>query len=144
MPYFGSVTDSFQVSGFFTIAASATATALYVIMMGAIAGGLKPFNIKAQLGKDMFVLTWFATLFALAGSMFWLFSVCCCSGRSPYSHDKRGRNGVVAEKTPYTYERVQSPFGGAAYGDGQAVPLNNMSAQRDTAYEPYRHEPARD
>lgn len=131
-----------SVSAFFTLAASATATALYVILMGAISGGLKPFNIKATLGKDMFVITWFAVAFSLASGLFWLFSVCCCSGRSPYSHDKRGR-GTVAEKTPYTYERVESPYGGPSYGGGQAVPLNDMSANRETAYEPYRHETTR-
>lgn len=133
-------TNLSQVSAFFTVAAAATATALYVIMLGAINGGLKPFNVKASLGKDMFVIAWFAVAFALASGLFWLFSVCCCSGRSPYSHDNRGR-GIVAEKTPYTYERVESPYGGPSYG--QAVPLNNMSGHRDTAYEPYRHEATR-
>ncbi|KAL1957608.1 hypothetical protein VTO42DRAFT_5719 [Malbranchea cinnamomea] len=127
------------VASLFTIAATATATALYGVLAGAIRTGLKPFNIKATLGKDMFVITWFAVFFALAGGLFWLFSVCCCSGRSPYSHDNRGR-GILAEKTPYTYERVHSPYGGPAYGAGPSVPLNTMPAHRDAAYEPYRHE----
>ena len=128
-----------QVSSLFTAAAAITASVLYGIVVGAIKGGLKHFNIDAQMGKDMFVLLWFAVLFAVAGGMFWTFSVCCCSGRSPYNHGS-GRRGAVAEKTPYTYERVASPYGnhGANYG-GSSVPLNPMQPQHNTAYEPYRH-----
>jgi hypothetical protein len=107
--------------------------------MGGINTGLKPFNIKAALGRDMFVLFWLAVIFAVSGGMFWLLSVCCCSGRSPYNRDNR-RRGVTAEKTPYTYERVASPYGGNM--GGSAVPLTTMqpAPQRETAYEPYRHE----
>ncbi|WEW59664.1 WD repeat-containing protein 6 [Emydomyces testavorans] len=128
-----------SVSALFTILASITATALYGIITGAINGGLKPFNIKASLGNRMFTITWLATLFAFFGGIFWLFSVCCCSGRSPFDHrDRKGRRGMVAEKTPYTYERVASPYGDKNMG-GSSVPLNPMPPQQGASYEPYRH-----
>ncbi|EAS29293.3 uncharacterized protein CIMG_08039 [Coccidioides immitis RS] len=129
------------ISTLFTILASITASALYGILAGAINGGLKPFNIKASLGGRMFAITWLATLFAVAGGVFWLFSVCCCSGRSPYDHrDRKARRGMVAEKTPYTYERVASPYGGHNMG-ASATPLNPMTPAQGSGFEPYRHDP---
>lgn len=125
------------VASLFTILASVTASALYGILTGAIKGGLKDLKITASMGGRMFAITWIAVAFTVAAGIFWIFSVCCCSGRSPYNHkDKRGR-GVVAEKTPYTYERVTSPYGNPA--PGQNVPMHNMPARQDMAYEPYRH-----
>ncbi|PGH13897.1 hypothetical protein AJ80_06166 [Polytolypa hystricis UAMH7299] len=124
----------------FTFAASITATAMYAVIIGAINTGLKDFKIKSFLGRDIFILTWLAAAFSLASGLFWLFSVCCCSGRSPYNHkDKRSRQ-TTAEKTPYTYERVSSPYGGPQQHPS-AMPLNPMPAanQRDMAYEPFRH-----
>jgi len=61
--------------------------------------------------------------------------------RSPYNPGGKDARRTRAEKTPYTYERVGSPYLGPQ--GGQAVPLTNMgggaqSAQRRTAYEPFR------
>lgn len=138
---FQSLTFVYQVSVVFTVAASATSSALFGILVGALKTGLKPFDIHADMGSRMFAATWLASAFSVAGGLFWLFSVCCCSGRSPFSHDDRkGRRGIVAEKAPYTYERVASPYqahpGAPA---GSSVPMHNMPPQ-DSAYEPYRHE----
>ena len=131
----------YQVAGLFTVAASATASVLFGVLVGAIQTGLKPFEIKATMGGRMFAITWLAAAFSLAGGFFWLFSVCCCSGRSPYSHDDRkGRRGIIAEKAPYTYERVASPYGPQTGAPaGSSVPLHNMPPQ-ESAYEPYRHD----
>lgn len=125
------------VSSFFIVAATVSATALYGVLIGAIDTSLKPYNIKAAFGRNMMVTTWLATLFSLAAGLFWLFSVCCCSGRSPYSHDNRKNKRVVVEKTPYTYERVGSPYRASV-----TAPAPGATAQpsRDVAYEPFRHE----
>jgi hypothetical protein len=124
------------VSSFFILAATVSATALYGVLIAAVNTGLKPYNIKAAFGRSMMITTWLATLFSLAAGLFWLFSVCCCSGRSPYSHDKKNKR-VVVEKTPYTYERVGSPYRGSA-----TVPAHGAAAptSRDMAYEPFRHD----
>jgi len=125
------------VSSIFIVAASASATALYGVLIAGVNTGLKPYNIRAAYGRDMLATTWLATLFSLAAGLFWLFSVCCCSGRSPYSHDNKKNKRVVVEKTPYTYERVGSPYRGSATtpAHGAAAPTT-----RDMAYEPFRHE----
>jgi hypothetical protein len=73
-------------------------------------------------------------------SQFWFLSVCCCSGRSPYNKnaERASRGKTRAEKTPYTYERVGSPYMGP--NAGQSVPLNSYGGAQPTgsAYEPFR------
>ncbi|KAK2749901.1 hypothetical protein FQN57_005318 [Myotisia sp. PD_48] len=127
------------VSTLFFIGAAGTATAIYATLVGAVKVSLKPFDIKASMGTRMLSIMWIGVVFSLASGLFWLFSVCCCSGRSPYSHGegKGKRRGVTAEKTPYTYERVTTPYGGAPQHPS-SVPLTSMAPNRETAYEPYR------
>ncbi|KAL5113898.1 hypothetical protein ACEQ8H_008219 [Pleosporales sp. CAS-2024a] len=113
----------------FIFAAAATATAVYAALAGVFETALKPYQIKATLGRQMLSVVWLAVAFSLASGLFWLFSVCCCSGKSP--HKK-----VSVEKTPYTYERVASP----------AFPAQQQSsglahAPSGTAYEPFRQKP---
>ncbi|EZF24357.1 hypothetical protein H112_03212 [Trichophyton rubrum D6] len=126
------------VATVFTIGGAATASVLYGTLVGAIKAGLKPFDIKADVGTRMLAIYWLGGLLTLAGGFFWLLSVCCCSGRSPYGH-RDDRRGITAEKTPYTYERVASPYG---VHPGSAVPMHNMPPHhtQDTAYEPFRHD----
>jgi len=121
------------VSSIFTLAASITATALYGTLTGTFNHALKKYGVKASMGKSMYVTTWLAVAFSCGAGLFWLISVCCCSGRS---NDKR----VKAEKTPYTYERVESPLVGHNVNQaGSSMPMRNMD-QRAVSYEPYRHE----
>ena len=160
-------------SALFTLAASGVATALFVTIDDVLNKFLKPYEVQSSLGGDVLRTTWAGTVFALGAGLFWLLSVCCCSGRSPWHKDERGygfrgvtgsgfnddggdgrgRRRIKVEKTPYTYERVGSPYLGPR--DSQhAVPLKDMRtgtfglgfgedvprAQRetDTAYEPFR------
>lgn len=118
----------------FFFAAAVTATAMYGTLVGVFESVLKPFNIKASMSRNMLATLWLGVAFALASGFFWLISTCCCSGRS----DKKK---VVVEKTPYTYERVASPYMGAS---GNAHPLHDLPAAAGhgtsgSAYEPFRH-----
>jgi len=119
------------------IAASATATALYGTLTATFNTVLKPYNIKAHLGNRMLGITWLAVAFSVGAGLFWLFSTCCCSGES--------KKRVKVEKTPYTYERVASPYMGAndAGHHDHGVPLQAMNRQSQGhtgAYEPFRHD----
>lgn len=95
------------------------------------------------MGKNIFVTTWLATAFALAASLFWVISTCCCSGRSPYNHSKRHKGGVTAEKAPYTYEPLgpngpsgtQAPYGPYTHDTSYPPP----PPTHGNAYEPFRH-----
>ncbi|KAL1631077.1 hypothetical protein SLS56_004603 [Neofusicoccum ribis] len=127
-----------SIATIFTIAASITASALYGTLVGTFNTVFKAYNIKASMGGKMMAITWLAVAFSLGAGLFWTLSTCCCSGKS----DRSGRKPTV-EKTPYTYERVHSPFGGAGAAHQQTgnVPLRDMQGNKaQTAYEPFRHD----
>ncbi|KAF2691895.1 hypothetical protein K458DRAFT_325620 [Lentithecium fluviatile CBS 122367] len=120
----------------FYFSAAVTATAMYGSLVAVFESVLKPYNIKATLGKNMLATLWLGVAFALASGFFWLISTCCCSGKSD-------RKKVVVEKTPYTYERVASPYMGAS---GNAHQMHDLPAHpvaghgtSGSAYEPFRH-----
>ncbi|KAF2703871.1 integral membrane protein-like protein [Pleomassaria siparia CBS 279.74] len=122
----------------FVFAAAITSTAIYSSMVGVFESALKPYNIHASLGKNMLTVVWLAVAFSTASGFFWTISICCCSGQSP--HKK-----VSVEKTPYTYERVASPYLGASAGGAQqghamgTLPTPAHGTSGNT-YEPFRHE----
>jgi len=92
----------------FTAAATITATALSAIIVGVFDSSLEHFGAHSSLGANMLAATWLAVVFSAGSTLFWLFSSCCCSGRSPYHGDRRGR---FREKYPYNYDPVQAPYG---------------------------------
>lgn len=128
--------------GIFMLIASVIATALFGTLKGVLNKDLEQnYGIEATFGNKVYVTTWVGTAFAVGAGFFWLLSVCCCTGRSPYNPGSKDARRTRAEKTPYTYERVGSPYLGPQ--GGQAVPLTNMGGsapnpQRQTAYEPFR------
>lgn len=128
------------VAFLFTAAASITATAMFAVLVAAFNTDLKQYGLHGSMGKNIYVATWIATAFAFAGPVFWLFSACCCSTRSPY-HGEHRRNRVMAEKAPYTYERVSGPYGGPAPAPTQPYGHHDVPMQtyRQDAYEPFRH-----
>ncbi|KAF7716841.1 Uncharacterized protein PECH_006980 [Penicillium ucsense] len=144
------VTTLFAVLAFlFTTAASVTATVLFSIFKSSLGPTLKAYGIQVSMGTNMFAATWLAVAFSLGALIFWTFSVCCCSGRSPYGHrnEIKSRN-LTNEKAPYTYEPLgagQTPYGHqqhtsypppVAHGGDLSKSHNN---QRSSAYEPFRH-----
>jgi len=117
----------------FIIAAAATATSVYGVLVGVFETALRDINIEASMGSQMLAVVWLAVAFGTASGLFWLLSTCCCSGKS--SNSKK----VSVEKTPYTYERVASPAFPAQHGQqhtGYAGPAHGQ--QQGTAYEPFR------
>lgn len=85
----------------------------------------------------MLTTTWLAVAFSFAATIFWLASICCCSGRSGVDRNTRTK-----------YERVESPYLGQSGNvhKGGSVPLAGgvglapERAGKSFAYEPYRHE----
>lgn len=116
--------------------ASIVATILFSTLAGSFNSVLKAYSIKATVGVAMLRVSWLAVAFSLGSGIFWFFSICCCSGRSPYGNRKDKR--VRVEKTPYTYERVGSPNLGH-HDNGSSVPLSNIGSRGNAgAYEPFR------
>jgi hypothetical protein len=145
-------TATTTLAGLSAIVASTIATALFATLDEAVnhtALG-KDLGISATLGQPILRITWLSVLFAAGAWIFWFFSICCCSTRSPYKSHRDGedRKRVKVEKTPYTYERVGSPYLGPR--DGQNVPLQSLGGssqgqyqapqyyQQQSAYEPFR------
>ncbi|KAF3004245.1 hypothetical protein E8E13_007590 [Curvularia kusanoi] len=117
-------------SSLFSIAAAATATGVYGVLTGVFHTALEPYNIEASMGNKMLQTMWLGVAFSIASGLFWLLSVCCCSGSS-------GHKKTVVEKTPYSYERVASPAFGQSGHQLQTAPAFKQG-QAGTAYEPYR------
>ena len=120
------------------LGASLTATILFSVLKAAFNDAFKSIGITASLGSKIYVVTWLAVAFSWGGGFFWLLSVCCCSGRSPYKTGKNESKRVKVERTPYTYERVGSPYLGPQQYQGQNVPLNDLGPPKHAAYEPFR------
>ncbi len=149
------------ISSFFVIAFALTSTILYATLTGTFNNALKKYNIHGNLGHSVYVDVWLAVAFSFGAGLFWLFSSCCCSGRSDRIKgygDGESRRKFRDQQGPYQYERVESPIrGGQGYGAPQkgyqsgpgfqapnahhGVPLGNVQT-RGTAYEPFRHEEA--
>lgn len=126
------------VSSIFVIGFALTATILYATLTGTFNDALKQYNVHGALGRDIYVWTWLAVLFSWGAGLFWLFSSCCCSGRSDrikgYNH--KGSYQPMPSPVP----GYQQPYGHeASYGQQSGVMMGNMGGKR-TAYEPYRHD----
>lgn len=93
---------------------------------------------------------WTGLAFSLFALSLWTFSICCCSGKSPYNHRGNAANNrplggpARVEKTPYNYERVGSSHGAApppAYANDDIktempqVPSAVASQSPKTAYD---------
>ncbi|CAG8898121.1 unnamed protein product [Penicillium egyptiacum] len=142
------------VSFLFTLGASLTSTIMFSIAKGSLGTALKVYGVEVDLGKNIYVATWLAVAFSLAATFFWMFSTCCCSGRSPYGHKDRHntRGSITAEKAPYTYEPIGAahpPFGSQQPQHGYStsypppphhndIPMTHHN-QQSSAYEPFRH-----
>jgi hypothetical protein len=133
---------TFLVSGFSTvavIAAAALSTVTAAVVVGAVSAVSK-YGVSASFNTSFLAISWLAVLLSLAGSLFWLFSICCCAPDRRERKDKhRSRAG---DEKPYgVYQRVSDPFlpnHGHAQGQelGYIPPTQPVNAER---YEPYSH-----
>lgn len=124
------VTIISTASSIFAIAAAATATGVYGVLTGVFRTALEDYEIEASMGNKMLQVMWLGVAFSIVSGLFWLLSVCCCSGSS-------GHKKALVEKTPYSYERVASPAFGQSGHQLQTAPAFKQG-QSGTAYEPYR------
>ena len=141
-------------SSVITIAAVGLTTGVYLALLGALRTLLDPYDVHIQLGSKAMIVMWLGVIFSWAATLFWLFSICCCSGASnPHHRNNKGGlwnaepkgqgygnygRGMKVEKTGGGYERVGSPYVG-----GDRVPLQPYPQQQtghtQAAYEPFRH-----
>ncbi|KAK9595365.1 hypothetical protein V6Z93_005130 [Aspergillus fumigatus] len=65
-----------------SFAATLTACLIYASLVGGLELLSSTLGIHASIGWKVVILASAATFLAFAGGVFWLMSVCCCSGRS--------------------------------------------------------------
>jgi hypothetical protein len=137
----------------FTILAAVTSTVLFSIVVGALNTAFKQYQITSSVGTKVMALDWLAVAFSLAASLFWVISICCCSGKSPYAKRDERRSKATDEAgnafLPFGQNRGYQPLGETGqqpYGaPGEHNPMEMQEfgtgpyKGRDTAYEPFRH-----
>ncbi|KAF8253742.1 hypothetical protein K440DRAFT_575643 [Wilcoxina mikolae CBS 423.85] len=117
----------------FLLTASLCSTILAYSLAGAYSKTVNLFGVRATVGKHFISTTWFCTAFAFAAAIFWMMSMCCCSGRTKNVMDNKGKaKGTKVERTGGGYERVASPY------QGTTTPLS-YGAKPVPGYEPMRH-----
>jgi hypothetical protein len=96
----------------FTAAASATSTAIFLVIRSGAGAILAAYGIRLFIGKHILAVTWIATFCSLVGLASWTLSVCCCAGH----HSRRERHPkiVVSGNSSYNYEPLGAravPYG---------------------------------
>lgn len=128
-----------------------TSTVLFAVLVKALNEVLEDYGIVLTQGRNALIAGWVGVAFSLAATFFWVFSICCCSGRSnphhksnkgglwnaepkgmgyrnddAFSVNRGGREGVKAEKTGGDYTRVASPYVGD-YENNDQLPLHDYA-----------------
>lgn len=144
---------TFLVASVATVAVcgfAALATAMSVVVVGAVEASAKFYGVKADFNTKYLAAVWIAAAFASAAGFFWMFTVCCCkpdhssrrSGRNRH-HDEAGEKLMpVGAYQPITDDHGY--HGGHNNNNRQSNPQygyapQQHAARRDLAYEPYSH-----
>jgi len=141
---------TFLIAGLATVAvcaAASLATAMSVIVVGAVEGTAKWYGVSADFNKNFLAAVWIAAAFAIAAGLFWLFTICCCAPDHHSSSRKRGgARGAEGEKFIPTgsYQPIYEDPGYAGNNARHSGPQYGYASQpqgqrRDMAYEPYSH-----
>ncbi|OTA78622.1 hypothetical protein M434DRAFT_402202 [Hypoxylon sp. CO27-5] len=127
------------ISGIATLAVIAAAsmmTALAIVVVGAVKGAIGKYGADASWNSNFLACIWIGVAFALGASLFWLFSICCCSPESR-PHSRRSRSGPEGEK--FIPSGSYAPLGdNRNSGYNYGLPQRG-GARSDLAYEPYSH-----
>ncbi|KAI5805035.1 SUR7/PalI family-domain-containing protein [Geopyxis carbonaria] len=121
-----------DVAFLFLLVASSCATAISYSLKGAFNKAYDEWGLKIIVGQKFMSVTWFCVAAALAASIFWTMSMCCCSGRTSAVMNNKKRAGTKAEHTG-GYQRVASPYTGST----SSVPMQPYGAR--PGMEPMRH-----
>lgn len=148
-----------SVATLFTILSAVTSTVLFSSLTAAAVAALKPYGITLSMGTNMLALDWIAVAFSLGAWIFWVASICCCSGKSSHPHSRRNKGGNNKGYGHYDNEMaggIQPGFHGLPFGQTRGYqPLEGGHGQqngvelnkypqtgafkgRETAYEPFR------
>lgn len=137
---------TYLLSGIATAAVMATAamvTAMSVVVIGVIKSTAKYYGVTGSLNSRFLAVAWLAVAFAMASSLFWLFSACCCK-REHHSRSPRHGNRDVEKPFLPSNSGSYAPIGDhqnnhGAYNSSYGNNHHNNNARSNLAYEPYSH-----
>lgn len=135
---------TYLVSGIATLAVCATAamvTALAVIVVGAIESTAKYYGVSGSINKNFLAAVWLGAAFAIAASLFWLFSACCCKRDPKPRRSKNGEEKAFMTSGAYAPIHDHNNMNNNTHGYNQQAwaPRSANNARSDLAYEPYSH-----
>lgn len=134
------------ITTLFTIVASATATAVFIVIQGVVEEKLHKYGVHTHIGGRALEVSWLAAIFAFAAGIMW--SCGCCCGRDEHRSRSTKRQDSLRGRS--AYERVPSPFKNNAYAHQEPMPLHDAQQQQQhwpgyeqqhggqTGYEAYR------
>jgi hypothetical protein len=140
---------NYLISGVATAAVIATAsmaTAMSVVVIGAVEGTAKWYGVTGSINTQFLATVWLAVAFAMGASLFWLFSCCCCKREH---HTSKRRGGARDVEKPFLASGgagAYAPIGdqhhhntGYNSGYGQATHNTHNTHNNNGRYEPYSH-----
>lgn len=71
------------------VVAAGLATAMGAVVVGAVEATAKQYGVRGSINTQFLIAIWLGAAFAIAASLFWLFTICCCKpehGRNKNKH----------------------------------------------------------
>ena len=140
------------------VAAAGLATAMAVVVVSAVEATASEYGVRGSFNGNFLACVWIGAAFAIAASLFWLFTICCCK---PERRSKRDRGSVEeGQEKPNgaylpigndhemtgghsgadnSYHNQFQPSYGHDYGHAPSYYSSNDNNRSDLAYEPYSH-----
>lgn len=141
-----------------SLVAAGMATATGAVVVGAVEATAEQYGVRGSLNTNFLACIWIGAAFAVAASLFWLFTICCCKPDHSSSRRRKNRDSDGEKLMP---TGSYAPIGGAAhdhdganstyhnqfqptYGQDYShapsyAPSYHTSGRSEAAYEPYSH-----
>lgn len=143
------------------IVAAGLATAMGAVVVGAVEATAEQYGVRGSINTNFLVCIWIGAAFAIAASLFWLFTICCCKPEHGRHKNKGGDDNEKLMPTGGYYpvsgtgmnDHEMTPSNGAynnqgtyhnqfnpGYGDNYShAPSYYSGGRSDAGYEPYSH-----
>lgn len=137
------------------VVAAGLATAMGAVVVGAVEATAEQYGVRGSINTRFLACIWIGAAFAIAASLFWLFTICCCKPEHGRHKNKGGDDNEKLMPTGGYY-----PVGGTGMNDhemssghgtyhnqfqpgyGQEyshAPSYYSGGRSDAGYEPYSH-----
>lgn len=154
------------VAALLTCASATLATVTAAVVVGAVESTAKFYGVKGTVGTKFLATIWIGAAFAIAATLFWIFTICCCKpehrssrrdkhrsadgekllptggftqrGYAPLSNEHEMTSGAGGAAGSY-YNPTQPQFDPAYDSSHSNARYPAGNGRSDLAYEPYSH-----